>query len=80
MEKWREGDKEEMMREASIEEKIRIRKKQKAKDRAEKERRRDMEQPKKKRIRLETGAAQVPEEKVKEVATTPARKRKVGGG
>ena len=78
LEKWREGDKEEMMREATIEEKIRIRKKQKAKDRAEKERRRDIDQPRKKRIRLEKGADQVPERR--EVATTPAKKRKVGGG
>ena len=82
LEKWRDEDKEEMIRKASIEEKLRIRKKQKAEDRAEKERRRDTNQPKKKKIRLEQCVEGDPEEKAeaKEVATSPAKKRKVGVG
>ena len=53
LEKWREGDKEEMMKEASIEENIRMRKKKKAMDRAEKARRREPGQPQRKRRKLD---------------------------
>ena len=54
LERWREGDREEMRKEASVEEKIRMRKKRKARDRAEKARRREQGQPKK-RMRMEEG-------------------------
>ena len=52
LERWRTEDREEMQREATIEEKIRIRKKEKAKKRGEANRRMDQGQPKKKRLRL----------------------------
>ena len=44
-----------MQKEATIEEKIRIRKKEKAKKRGEVNRRMEQVQPKKKRLRLEKG-------------------------
>ena len=82
LEKWREEDRQEMEREASTEEKIRIRKKEKAKRRGETNRRMEPGQPKKKKIRMEEG---VQEENNKEERTERYRieiespkKRKVG--
>ena len=54
LEKWRVEDREEMIKEATIEEKIRIRKKEKAKRRAEKSKRMGKEQPKRKRMKMGT--------------------------
>ena len=53
MEKWREEDRLEHQREASLEEKIRIRKKARAKMRAEASRRREKCQPAKKRRKMD---------------------------
>ena len=53
IEKWRKEDKLELDREATIEEKIRIRKKARARDRAEASRRRDKGQPAMKKRRIE---------------------------
>ena len=53
LEKWREEDKIEQEMEASIEEKIRIRKKEKAKRRGTANRRMEKSQPAKKKMRLE---------------------------
>jgi hypothetical protein len=53
LEKWRKEDREEMEREATLEEKIRMRKKEKAKKRGETNRRMETGQPKRKKIRME---------------------------
>jgi hypothetical protein len=80
LEKWRDGDREEMLKEASIEEKIRLRKKKKSKERAEQERRREAVQPRRKKMRLEGEIVTKESEREKRrVQTTPAQKRKVGG-
>ena len=63
LEKWRDGDREEMMKEASIEEKIRLRKKKKSQERAEKDRRRESIQPKRKKMKLEEDIARTQYEK-----------------
>ena len=67
-----------MIKEASVEEKIRMRKKRKARDRAEKARRREQGQPRK-RMRMEKGLDMIDEkeEENKEMKTSPAKKRKV---
>ena len=56
--KWREEDRIEMEREASIEEKIRIRKKERSKRRGEINRRTETGQPKRKKKRTEPGEDQ----------------------
>ena len=71
-EKWSEEDKQEMEREATIEENIRIRKKEKAKRRGETNRRMEPGQPKKKRIKMEEGV-QEHEENNKEEGTERQR-------
>jgi hypothetical protein len=79
LEKWREVDKEEMRKEASIEEKIRLRKKKMSKERAEQTRRREMGQPKRKKMRLEESDQheQRDDQEKRELPTSPASKRKV---
>ena len=66
-----------MQRKATIEEKIRIRKKEKAKKRGVKNRRMEQGQPRKKKLRLEEGL-ETAEENELSIATSPAEKRKVG--
>ena len=73
--KWREEDRAEMEREASIEEKIRIRKKQKAKDRAGTSRRMEPGQPAKKKRRVEADEG---EEDNQETELEPTRKKIAG--
>ena len=85
--KWREKDMEEMKHEASIEEKIRSRKKKKSLERAERARRMDKDQPKKKRRKVDKedkdsmatvkGVDEIQEEdrEVRERKTTTPRKR-----
>ena len=53
LEKWREEDRLEHLREATIEEKIRLRKKERQKKRGEANRRRDKEQPARKKRKME---------------------------
>ena len=79
LEKWREGDMEEMRKEATIEEKIRLRKKEKAKKRAEQTRRTEQGQPKRKRKKLDEGSeiGEAEEIKPEERMKTSAKKRKV---
>jgi hypothetical protein len=78
LEKWREGDREEMEKEATIEEKIRLRKKKRSRKRAEQTRRRELGQPKKKKMRLDKECAEEKkEEENREIRTTPPKKRKV---
>ena len=76
LERWRTEDREEMQREATIEEKIRIRKKEKAKKRGETNRRMEQGQPRKKKLRLEEGLETAEEQKKTEnelsIATSPA--------
>jgi hypothetical protein len=94
LEKWREEDRIEHEREATIEEKIRLRKKEKAKKRGEANRRMEKCQParKKRKVTKEEGgkgekeiqdsmATQEPEEKQHqgEGMTSTPKKRKVGG-
>ena len=55
LDKWRESDRQEMAKEASIEEKIRNRKKEKAKKRGAASRRMDKGQPSRKKRRIEIG-------------------------
>ena len=80
LEKWREEDREAIMKEATIEEKIRMRKKEKAKKRAELSRRMEQGQPKRKRTKYEEGIKVQSEGKETraEVLTSPAKKRRVG--
>ena len=85
--KWREKDREEMIQEASIEEKIRSRKKKKSLERAERARRMEQDQPKKKRRKVDKGDKdsmarvqgldEVYEEdkEVREIKTSTPRKR-----
>ena len=60
MEKWREEDRKEAADEASLEEKIRIRRKEKAKRRIEASRRMETGQPKRKKRRVEEEEGEVP--------------------
>ena len=55
LDKWREEDRREMEKEATIEEKIRIRKKEKAKRRGAANRRMEQGQPTQKKRRVEAG-------------------------
>ena len=52
LERWRKADREEMEKEASLEEKIRMRKKAKAKDRGNANRRMEQGQPSRKKMRM----------------------------
>ena len=89
LEKWREQDKQETIKEASLEEKIRNRKKAKTKERGAANRRRDQEQPARKRRRVEpTGEADcidgdIPpqeEEEKRQIPPKTPQKRKVAVG
>ena len=53
LERWRKADREEQEKEASLEEKIRIRRKNLGKERARTSRRMDTDQPKRKKMRRE---------------------------
>ena len=55
LEKWRKEDRKEMESEATIEEQIRLRKKEKAKKRGEMDRIMEPGQPKRKKMRVEEG-------------------------
>ena len=87
LEKWREEDKQEVAKEASIEEKIRQRKKEKAKKRGTANRRMEPGQPKRKRRKVEGGEEdsnhhQEAEEEVRELRTIsirspPKRKKEI---
>ena len=72
--RWREEDRLEMEKEASIEEKIRMRKKEKAKRRGEGNRRMEQGQPKRKRRRVEgSEVTEAHEEDVAETIPTPTQ-------
>ena len=75
--KWREEDRAEMEREASIEEKIRVMKKQNAKDRAGTSRRMEPGQPAKKKRRVEANGAEG-EEDTQETELESTRKEIAG--
>ena len=85
LEKWREEDKREMEKEATIEEKIRTRKKAKARERATATRRMEKGQPVKKKRRIEGGDQGQPQEGEREtedtmkksIQSTTPKKRKV---
>ena len=83
LDKWRAEDREEMLREATIEENIRIRKKEKSKKRGEGNRRMDQGQPKRKKLRLdEDGETQNHSKRSShpEVKTSTPKKRKDNKG
>ena len=90
LERWREEDKKELEKEATIEEKIRIRKKEKYKERGTIRRRTERGQPAKKKRRIQEDADQGSlainininddEDKKRQLPAVTPQKRKVGEG
>ena len=82
MDRWKKEDREEMQKEATVEEKIWIIKKERAKRRGEMNRRMEQGQPKKKKLRLKEALKTSEEKRQTEnelsTDTQPAEKRKVG--